>query len=248
MYSNNNVSNNNVSNSTFNKYKRPSNRLAPLLALLLLLAPCLFSQDGASVVDRIAAVVNDQIITLTDIDKAIRFYPVFRQKQQSEDRFYAAVLEDLINYKVLYLEYKDQFTLNEGDFVEVQTAAIEKTGSLDVFRRALKAFDMQWRDFKTFVREKVVYEKALDKQLQEKTSISFREVEDFYNTQYLPAQERLGLTPRSLIEMTSQIKDHLHKIRTRDTLADWLKDIRSSYQVSNKLAGERKERKENPPR
>lgn len=216
-----------------------------VLLLILVLHPLLFARQSASVVDRIAAVVNDEIITLTDIDKAIRFYPVFRQKHQSEDRFYAAVLEDLINYKVLYLEYRTEFTLKEDDFVEVQTAAIEKTGSLDEFRLELRAFDMEWKDFKTFVREKVVYEKALDKQLQEKTSISFREVEKFYNTQYVPAQERLGLTPRSLIEMTSQIKDHLHKIRTRETLADWLKEIKSSYQISNKLTGERKD---NPPR
>jgi hypothetical protein len=195
----------------------------------------LFGQDDAILVDKVAAVVNEEIITLTDIDKAIRFYPIFREKQETEDQFYSSVLEDLINYKVVCQEYANQFTLKEEDFVEVQTDAIEKVGSLDEFMRLLKSFDMDWRDFKTFVREKVVYEKVLEKHLQVKTSISFREVEAFYKTTYLPNQERMGLQPRSLIEMSSQIKDHLRKIRTHEKLADWLKETRSAYQVSNKL-------------
>jgi len=82
-------------------------------------------------IDKIAAVVNDEIITMMDIDKAIRFYPAFRKTQESEETFYARVLEDLINYKVVYLEYKDQYTLKEEDYNEVQTAVIEKLGSLE---------------------------------------------------------------------------------------------------------------------
>jgi hypothetical protein len=59
------------------------------------------AQSGYILIDKIAAVVNDEIITLTDIDKAIQFFPGFRKTLEREEEFYLRVLEDLINYKVV---------------------------------------------------------------------------------------------------------------------------------------------------
>ena len=68
-----------------------------LLSLFILLQP------GPILVDKIAAVVNEEIITIHDIERAIVFYPVLRQKNETEENFYFRVLSDLINYKVIYL-------------------------------------------------------------------------------------------------------------------------------------------------
>jgi hypothetical protein len=190
-------------------------------------------------IDRVAAVVNDEIITLTDIDKAVQFYPGFKKKQESEEEFYAAVLQDLINYKVVYLEYKNDFELQEEDYAQVQTAVIEKFGSLDKLMIRLNTFDMDWSDFKAYIREKVVYEKVLKKRLQVKITISFKEIETFYNNEYLPQQERMELKPLSLIEMFPRIENHLRKVRTQQALAQWLAEIRSSYKIENKLLKEK---------
>jgi hypothetical protein len=220
--------------------------LTPVKFFIIILIGCLsitngFFLNGQSdtiLLDKIAAVVNEEIITLIDIDKALQFYPILRKKGESENQFYAKVLDDLINHKIIYLEHRDDFQLKEEDYVQVQSEAIEKMGSLDEFMRLLKSFDMQWQDFKDFVREKVVYEKVLAQQLQEKISVNFYEIENFYQQEYLPLQQQMGLTPRSLIDMSSLIENHLRKIRTGEKLADWLKEIRSSYQIKNKMSNE----------
>jgi len=212
------------------------------LAALLVIGTVLFSTttpyandlEGTILLDKIAAVVNEEIITLTDIDKAIQFFPLLRGKQESESQFYAHVLEDLINYKVVYLEHQQDFTLEEEDYVQVQTNAIEKVGSLEKFMGLLKSFDMEWQDFKDFVREKVVFEKVVERHLQIKVSVSFKAIEKFYNEEYVPSQEQMGLQPRSLIEMTSQIENHLKKNQTQQRLADWLKEVRSSFRINIK--------------
>jgi hypothetical protein len=193
------------------------------------------TQSAAILIDKIAAIVNEEIITLTDIDKAIQFYPTFRKPQETEEEFYLRVLEDLINYKVVYLEYKNQFTLEDEDYNDVQTAVIEKFGSLDKLMILLKGFDMEWTDFKEFIKEKVVYEKVLQQQLQVNITVDFKEIEAFYHKQYLPLQKQLELEPLSLIEMAPQIENHLRKEYTREKLADWLKEIRSAYKIENKL-------------
>jgi hypothetical protein len=173
-------------------------------------------------VDRIAAVVNDEIITQSDIDKAIRFYPVFRKKDESDRAFYISVLQDLINYKVICLEYRDEVTLREEDYTGVQTSIIKKVGSYD----------------QLFIREKVVYEKVLKQKIQLKITINFQEIQRFYNEQYLPQQRSLRLKPRTLIEMAPLIETKLRKDRIEQELAEWMKEIAASYKIENKLLRE----------
>jgi len=189
-------------------------------------------------IDKIAAVVNNRIITRTDIDKAILFFPVFRKKNQPQRAFYAGVLQDLIHYKVISLEYSDEIILRDEDYTDVQTSAINKVGSYDKLLRQLRRWDMTWSDFKVFIREKVIYEKVLKQKFPIKIDIGFNEIETFYNEQYLPAQNRLKLKPRTLIEMTALIENQLRKERLQEPLARWLKEIAASYRIENKLAEE----------
>lgn len=189
-------------------------------------------------IDRIAAVVNEEIITMIDIDKAIQFYTALRKARESEETFYIRVLEDLINYKVVYLEYQNEFTLEEEDYNQVQIAVIEKLGSLDELMALLDRYDMEWMDFKEFIKEKVIYERVLKEQLQVNITIDFKEIENFYFKEYRPLQEELELQPLSLFEMAPQIENHLRKVQTREKLAGWLKEIRSSYKIENKLLKE----------
>jgi hypothetical protein len=136
-----------------------------LFSLFLLL------QSGQILVDKIAAIVNEEIITIHDIERAIAFYPVLRQKNETEENFYFKVLSDLINYKVIYLEFSDEFNLSEEDFELVQTPILKKTGSLEKLLAVLNNFTMGWSDFRNFIREKVLYEKVLREKFQMEITI-----------------------------------------------------------------------------
>lgn len=194
-----------------------------------------FLQAELITVDEIVASVNDEIITRSDIDKAIEFYPYFRKKDQADWSFYLTVLQDLINYKVVYLEYNDEVTLTDEDYTEMETAAIKKLGDYDKLMAFLGQYDMQWQDFKDFIKEKVVYEKVLKQKFQLQITIPFRDIENFYNEQYLPEQLSLHLKPKTLIEMAPLIEAKLRKDRTEERLGDWLKEITALYKIENKL-------------
>ncbi len=209
-----------------------------IVILLFLFQTTLFQQPDVILIDKIAAVVNEEIITQSDIDNAIRFYPILRKKDVSTQDFYISVLQDLINYKVVYLEYKDEFILRQEDYTGVQTSIINKLGSYNKLMRLLRQFDMKWEDFKDFIKEKVLYEKVLKNIFQIKITIDFKEIETFYNEQYLPSQKSLQLKPKTLIEMAPLIETQLRKDRTDEALAGWLKEITASYKIENKLLQE----------
>jgi len=209
------------------------------ITVLILLYLCLPVRAEPVLIDQIAAVVNDEIITLSDIQKAIKLYPLFRDKNENEKDFQKRVLLSLINHKVIYHEYRDEFRLSEEDYEEVQILVIKKIGSLGELMILLRHYDMDWPDFKQFIIEKVVYEKVLNDQFSTKITIPYAEIQEFYNQEYLPVQQRLGLQARSLIEMTPLIEKHLSKKLTDTRLKAWLKDIKTIYRIENLLFQEK---------
>ena len=200
-----------------------------LLSLFILLQP------GPILVDKIAALVNEEIITIHDIERVIIFYPVLRQKNETEENFYFRVLSDLINYKVIYLEFNDEFNLSEEDFEQVQTSILKKAGSLEKLLAVLNNFTMSWSDFQNFIREKVLYEKVLKEKFQMEITVPFNEIENFYNNDYIPSQQRLGLIPKNLVEMAPVIEKYLRQLRTEEQLSTWLNNLRSNYNIEIKL-------------
>jgi hypothetical protein len=199
-----------------------------IFSLLILLQP------GAILVDRIVAQVNEEIITLHDVERAVALFPAQRLESESEDEFYSRVLDDLVTCKVIALEYGDEFNLNEEDVEAVQTQILQKAGSLETLQATLGRFAMSWSDFQRFIREKVLYEKVLREKFPMDLIIPFEEIEEFYNSVYLPSHLQIGLEPQSLVEMAPQIETHLRRQRKEQQLADWLDDIRSAYRVEIK--------------
>ena len=200
-----------------------------LFSLFILLQP------GPILVDKIAAIVNDEIITIHDIERAIVFFPMLRQKSESEESFYFRVLSDLINYKVIHLEFNDEFNVSEEDFEQVQTPILKKTGSLEKLLAVLNDFTMEWSDFQNFIREKVLYEKVLREKFQMEITIPFDEIEKFYNDDYFPSQQRLDLAPQTLVEMAPVIEKYIRQLRTAEQLSPWLNELRANYKIEIKL-------------
>lgn len=215
------------------------------LFFLLILLPVLVMAKTTSVteidtimLDKLAATVNEEIITYSDIEKAIRIFSIPQPENQSNTDFYKQVLEDLIDYKVVAIEYRNDMVLEDEDYDLIQSSVIEKNGSLERLNAVLRSYGMEWNDFKAFIREKVAYEKVLDKLVKIKVSIPFSDIENYYNTQYLPSQENIGLQPKSLIEMSPEIETYLRKEQTQQELTGWLKQLRASYKIENKLGNE----------
>jgi hypothetical protein len=208
---------------------------APLLSAgaLVLLAALL--QPAAILVDKVAATVDGEVVTIHDIERAIALLPLSRRDDEREEDFYMRVLNELVTTKAVALEFGDEFTLGEEDFAVVQTQVLKKAGSMEKLMAALAGFAMSWSDLKDFLRERVIYEKALREKFTMELAVPFAEIEDFYNREYLPSQVRLGVEPLSLAEMAPQIESYLRQRSVEQRQAAWLADIRSASTIEIKL-------------
>ncbi len=206
-------------------------RFKKLFIFLLLSSSILAQETGGILLDQIEATVNDSLITRQDVLRAVLFYPILQESGQSAAEFQRMVLDELIDYKVVSFEFQDELSIREEDYEAVQLAVIAKLGSLNALYPLLRKLGMSWIDFKAFIRERVIYEKVIAERLETRVVVSFREIEAFYRDHYMPLQQKLGLSPASLVEMTAQIERHLAKRKFADRLQGWLSDLRSSYRI-----------------
>ena len=206
----------------------------------LIVSLLLMIQPAEIVVDKIAAVVNTEIITVSDIDKSLLLYSPAGSSGGDEGDLYLKELNKLINYKVVSLEYKDQFELTEEDFENVQRSIIERYGSMDDTKRILEKFDMDLKDFRLFLTEKILYEKVIEDKFKLGVVIEFSDIEEFYKNDYLPSRKKLGIEPKSIIDMTPVIENFLRGKKVRKELSQWLEGIKASYSIKNILSDERK--------
>lgn len=199
----------------------------------ILLSLLLFVQPSEIVIDKIAAVVNGEVITLSDIDKSLLLNSRPVNNRGEDVDMYFNELEKLINYKVVYLEYKDQFQPTDEDFENIQLLIIKRYGSLENVLDVLKRFDMDMKDLRDFLKEKIIYEKVIKNKFLLGVVIESSEIDKFYNKEYLPAQNRLKIRPKSIIEMTPQIEDHLRSNKVKAELSFWLDGLKGSYKIKN---------------
>ena len=192
-------------------------------------------QPRSILVDKIAAIVNDEIITIHDIERAIALYPLLREKSEDEESFYFRVLSNLIDFKIVSLEFGDEFNLSEEDVEQVQAPILKKAGSMELLLTTLNGFSMSWNDFQNFISEKVMYDKVLREKMQMEISVPFSDIENFYQNDYFSLQQRLGLAPKTLVEMAPVIEKYLRQLRTTEQLQTWLYNLRSSYTIEIKL-------------
>jgi len=202
-----------------------------------LLVLTILSQASSIMLDRIVAIVDDQIITFSDVEKAISLFPNFRSISDTDENFYLRVVNELIDYRVVFREFQTQFTLDEEDYEVVQTAILQKAGSLEKLRGTIARFQLDWPGFRSFIAERVFYEKVLRQKFAMNIIIPFPEIERFYQTEYLQVQRQYELQPASLVEMAPVIEQHLRKLKTEERLAGWLSEIRTSHQVEIRFGG-----------
>lgn len=201
----------------------------------VLLPVVMLPRPEAILVDRIAALVNDQVITLHDIERAVALFPEQRREDESEDQFYQRILGQLVTYKMIALEFGAEFPLNDEDREAVQRQVLLRAGSLEALQATLEGFEMNWGDFEAFIRERVLYEKVLREKFPMELIIPFEEIEEYYNGVFLPSRLQLGLEPQSLVEMAPQIESYLRRQRMEQQLSDWLNEIRTAYRIEIKL-------------
>jgi peptidyl-prolyl cis-trans isomerase SurA len=167
-------------------------RLIFLLVCLLHLLPG--HSSAQQVLDRIVAVVGDQIILESELDMQLQIYTnqtgIELQSPTQASQLKGELLNQLINDKLLLLAAKKDTTIQVTsreveEAVKEQLKKVKSEFSEEAFKEQLKFEGLTENELRKKYREQIKNQMMIDRLVSSKlskVSVSTREVKDFYQT------------------------------------------------------------------
>jgi len=199
---------------------------------LCLAAHCLLIAGNGlpDIVDRIMAVVNGEVITLTDVRivEAFRLYDSEKSGQVQDIHLY--ILNRLINQKLIIQLASKSVSVEKQEVDSYLNDVIEKIGQ-DKMQKILVLFSFNLDDLRKHLQEKLLFEKIISAKFSQAVIVSLREIEAYYHQVYIPSQEEKGLEPKPVVEILDEIESALKQKKMNEQVEEWIVNLRKEANV-----------------
>ena len=160
-------------------------KLGTFILLILLPLPCF-----AVVIDKITAIVNDDVVTQNEITQVEKLNLGLLELPS-----YGSVLQDRINHHLILQQMRRQPPLDvpEDAIQSAITTIVNRQGGTDDLLLFLHGIGMNYADFEQEVREEVYINRFLSDRFRPFVNVSIEEAEKYYNDVYKPELEKQRL-------------------------------------------------------
>ena len=211
---------------TFGTLRRPKKNLAFFLVLAGLVSVLWADSET---VDLIAAVVNEDVITLSDL-KIVEALGLFEGNTLKLEEIYTEILEELVNRKLVI-----GLTQNEVPVMESDIEAVLKTKKRNMGDQGLEAvlirFGLDEQDIDEYIREKLLFEKIIEERFGLAIVVRLADIESYYRNTYVPNQEARGLEPSPMIDMLSEIETAIRNNKVDTQVEEWISGLKSDADI-----------------
>lgn len=186
------------------------------------------------IIDRIAAVVNEEVITLTDV-RVVEAFGLYEEelKGRSESPR-MLILEKLIDQKLVVQLSSEKVSIKKEELDSLLKDITEKMDS-DEVERKLTEFGLDLDDLRECIREKIVYQTIVTRKFSRMNIVNVKEIEDYYTQVYVPSQREKGKEPRPIMELLDEIESIIKQEKTKTQIGDWIKNLREKADIQIKL-------------
>lgn len=208
-------------------------RTLPLFLLILLVALPAFTM--ASVVDRSVAVVNDDTITLSEVNEVGT--PIFQKvaeetppEQLSEvmAQVRRTIIEKLIDKKLVVQEANRLNLVVSDEEVEsaLQRLLANNQATLEQFRQEIAGAGMSEKLYREDLREQILSSRLINHEVRAKIIISEERVREYYNTHYTG---QAGDAGDHLLQIGSlwDVPDRSGSVRSREEAKARIEQVRA---------------------
>jgi peptidyl-prolyl cis-trans isomerase SurA len=210
---------------------------AVYLIALIMWSFCCASAGAEELIDRIIAVVNNEVITLSDLNKVttLMFAGVDKQQAFTEEQraeIEKKALEQLIEKKLI--EQKAKESSIKVDDKEVSRAVedvLNKNNiSLEKLKEILKKDGSSFEEYRKMLRSEILQSKVIGREVRSKVTITDKDIQEYYEKN-VQQQEKPGekvriqqilfatppdTTPKQVEKLTSQLEEIRAKIMAGD--------------------------------
>jgi len=206
-----------------------SYRIAVVFMLsVFCLAITLFSFQET--IDYIVAVVNDKVITLTELRVAEAFGLYEEEIKEKAGNLRHLILEKLIDQELVIQLASESISVHGEELDSFFKEVEERVGSVKL-QKVLAEFGMNQDDLKEHLRKKLLYQKTMSQKFSQSATVSLKEIEEYYSRTYVPSQKEKGAQPKPMVDVLSEIELSIKQARIRKQVEDWLENLRKQAEI-----------------
>ncbi|MHB0971498.1 MAG: SurA N-terminal domain-containing protein [Thermoanaerobaculia bacterium] len=208
-----------------------TSRLAFCLAFVALLAAA--TPAHAQTIDRIAAGVENQVITLTEVEQLATIRVLNPRAEESDTAYRRRILDALIAQMLRYRDV-ERFGAEDvtRDAIESRIARIAARHSSEAaFLETLARVELTLDELRALVKRQLQVEAYIDERYAPLVFVSLEEIENYYNQTWLPQRIDRGLPPVPLPEAREEIRALLKAERVRVETDEWTAQLRARANV-----------------
>jgi SurA-like protein len=195
----------------------------------------------AEIIDRILAVVNQQIITLGDVEQERKFQEMglsemdaLQNREAKEKQVQFDLTQRLIEQNLIRQQIQ-QFPGTEvsAEGIATQIASIrDKFGGAERWEQTLRTLHITQEELKSRVEWQLQVMKFLDYRFRQFVIVDQKEIRDYYSNNLLPALAAKGIKEQPpLPEVEEKIREILTEEKLDVQLDEWLKSLKESASI-----------------
>jgi len=201
------------------------------LSVLFLMTSTFFSFSGSQeVIDRVAAVVNDNVITLSDVKIVASFNLFDEEEKESQEKDFFRILNLLINQKLVIGLTQESIPV-EPESVEAAYQSLLKKLGYKAVKTRLDLFGLQKEDLEAYLFEKILFQRIIEDRFGLAVRVSLKEIEEFYREKIVPAQKTKNIEPLPMMDVLEEIESAIKKDKISTLVGEWLNNLRREADI-----------------
>jgi len=204
-----------------------------LVSIALFLLAAVASPLDAVTVDRVAALIDRQVLTVSEVSQMVelRFFP--RKSGQSDDDYRHEVLESLI---AQVLRYRDVERFGAQDIskdaieARLHEIAARFAAPAELAAAAIRA-ELSQDELRALVKRQLQVEAYIQERFSPLVFVSNDEIDAYYRSTWSEQRRARGLGLPPLSDVTEEIRALLKASRLEREIAQWTGQLRSRANV-----------------
>jgi parvulin-like peptidyl-prolyl isomerase len=198
----------------------------------LILIALLAFPSAAVTVDRIAAVVDGQVLTVSEITQLveIRF---FRRLGTTDDEHRREVLDALIAQALRYRDV-ERFGAQDisADAIEARFLEIQRRFASEAeFLTALQRAELTTDEVRALVKRQLQVEAYIQERFAPLVFVTAEEIEEYYRTTWTRQRRDRGLAVPPLAEVREEVRTAVRSSRLESEIDRWTSQLRARANV-----------------
>lgn len=208
-----------------------------LLSCLAMVLPAASHAVQERLIDRLVAVVDDDPIFLSDIERAIALGLVEREAGESTEALRRRVLDDLIDQR-LRLHEVARYDVGPvpGEEVERQLAGIrQRFTSEDELSSHLVAVGLDLDGLRHLLTQQLRILIYVEERLGPRVFVDLDDIRAYYENELRPAMAAQGQEPPPIVEVREDIRAVLRELELDKAIQSWTEDLRQKADITDHL-------------